>query len=84
MKAGVSTVPWAVYSRPRRAPVSGQVERSSKRNKGLKGVGALGGTRTPDALLRTETLYPLSYEGAPNSIVLPLTYGAQSVILEAL
>ncbi len=28
-------------------------------------VGALGGTRTPDALLRTETLYPLSYEGAP-------------------
>lgn len=26
--------------------------------------GALGGIRTPDALLRTETLYPLSYEGA--------------------
>jgi inhibitor of KinA len=27
-------------------------------------IGALGGTRTPDALLRTEALYPLSYEGA--------------------
>lgn len=26
--------------------------------------GALGGNRTPDALLRTEALYPLSYEGA--------------------
>jgi hypothetical protein len=25
--------------------------------------GALGGIRTPDALLRTEALYPLSYEG---------------------
>ncbi len=24
--------------------------------------GGLGGTRTPDALLRTEALYPLSYE----------------------
>lgn len=26
------------------------------------GFGGLGGTRTPDALLRTEALYPLSYE----------------------
>ena len=26
--------------------------------------GTLGGNRTPDALLRTETLYPLSYQGA--------------------
>lgn len=26
--------------------------------------GGLGGTRTPDALLRTEALYPLSYEAA--------------------
>ena len=26
-------------------------------------VDALGGNRTPDALLRTEALYPLSYEG---------------------
>lgn len=30
--------------------------------KGL--LGGLGGTRTPDALLRTEALYPLSYEAA--------------------
>jgi uncharacterized protein YlxP (DUF503 family) len=30
-------------------------------------IGGLGGTRTPDALLRTETLYPLSYEAAPVS-----------------
>lgn len=28
------------------------------------GIGGLGGTRTPDALLRTEALYPLSYEAA--------------------
>jgi hypothetical protein len=27
-------------------------------------LGGLGGTRTPDALLRTEALYPLSYEAA--------------------
>ena len=27
-------------------------------------AGGLGGTRTPDALLRTEALYPLSYEAA--------------------
>ena len=27
-------------------------------------IGDLGGTRTPDALLRTEALYPLSYEAA--------------------
>lgn len=27
-------------------------------------IGGLGGTRTPDALLRTEALYPLSYEAA--------------------
>ena len=27
-----------------------------------KNIGGLGGTRTPDALLRTEALYPLSYE----------------------
>ena len=27
-------------------------------------IGTLGGNRTPDALLRTETLYPLSYQGA--------------------
>ena len=27
------------------------------------GNGAPGGTRTPDALLRTEALYPLSYRG---------------------
>ena len=30
----------------------------------LRKYGALGGIRTPDALLRTEALYPLSYEGA--------------------
>ena len=29
-----------------------------------KTVGGLGGTRTPGALLRTEALYPLSYEAA--------------------
>ena len=29
-------------------------------------LGGLGGTRTPDALLRTEALYPLSYEAAKN------------------
>ena len=27
-------------------------------------AGGLGGTRTPDALLRTEALYPLSYKAA--------------------
>lgn len=30
----------------------------------IPGFGGLGGTRTPDALLRTEALYPLSYEAA--------------------
>lgn len=30
--------------------------------------GGLGGTRTPDALLRTEALYPLSYEAGMNSV----------------
>ncbi len=31
---------------------------------GVVKTGALGGNRTPDALLRTEALYPLSYKGA--------------------
>ena len=31
--------------------------------------GGLGGTRTPDALLRTEALYPLSYEAARSLII---------------
>ena len=30
----------------------------------LKTCDTLGGNRTPDALLRTEALYPLSYQGA--------------------
>lgn len=30
----------------------------------MEKIGGLGGTRTPDALLRTEALYPLSYEAA--------------------
>lgn len=30
--------------------------------------GGLGGTRTPDALLRTEALYPLSYEAASHPL----------------
>ena len=36
----------------------------SARSNGHSLDGGLGGTRTPDALLRTEALYPLSYEAA--------------------
>lgn len=34
-------------------------------------AGGLGGNRTPDALLRTEALYPLSYEAG--DLMIPLT-----------
>lgn len=34
-------------------------------------LGGLGGTRTPDALLRTEALYPLSYEAAESPVYSP-------------
>ncbi len=39
--------------------------------------GGPGGTRTPDALLRTEALYPLSYEAARDACSLP-DLGTQS------
>lgn len=41
-------------------------------------LGGLGGTRTPDALLRTEALYPLSYEAAFHPIMDQTMIGASS------
>ena len=32
-------------------------------------LGALGGTRTPNLLIRSQMLYPLSYERSPCSIL---------------
>jgi hypothetical protein len=34
-------------------------------------IGALGGTRTPNLLIRSQMLYPLSYERSPCSILHP-------------
>ena len=37
--------------------------------KGAAELGALGGTRTPNLLIRSQMLYPLSYERSPCSIL---------------
>src|ERR1700733_8678873 len=37
----------------------------------LRGCGALGGTRTPNLLIRSQMLYPLSYERSESSIPCP-------------
>ena len=34
-------------------------------------MSALGGTRTPNLLIRSQMLYPLSYERSPCSVPLP-------------
>ena len=46
------------------------------------GNGAPGGTRTPDALLRTEALYPLSYRGMVEigGFIFPYEYGHKCLI----
>jgi hypothetical protein len=41
--------------------------------------GALGGTRTPSLLIRSQMLYPLSYERSPCSI---LHFGPSRCVLE--
>ena len=52
------------------APIRETLERPPEGDLGtsklfeVQKLGGLGGNRTPDALLRTEALYPLSYEAA--------------------
>lgn len=48
----------------RRTPWPPQRSVTHDSGRDIPGFGGLGGTRTPDALLRTEALYPLSYEAA--------------------
>ena len=40
-----------------------------RKEQGASDLGALGGTRTPNLLIRSQMLYPLSYERSPCSIL---------------
>ena len=44
-------------------------ERLVARSEPAADLGALGGTRTPNLLIRSQMLYPLSYERSPCSIL---------------
>ena len=61
-----------VFARSVAAPVSKSVSKKPPAGGEVgRYLGALGGTRTPNLLIRSQMLYPLSYERSPCSISRP-------------
>ena len=56
-------LPWLDFAQSRtRSPISSRRALRSKQSLLLVRAGALGGSRTPNLLIRSQMLYPLSYE----------------------